>query len=995
MIFSWLNKKIADDEKARAEGRQPQSTLSWVQDQAKAVNEVGAKGVDMFFGGVKNLAETASLIPKELTLRNDLKSGKISKDEYNAKLQAEYDKQPFFKLEKGKSGLLQQKQMDPLEFLGQFSKGGLDAGLEIAPGIKSTQVAIGAGTKFKDVAAPLLKQGSTYAALGNVNSLAEDSQLTPEETAMNVAGGIGGSAAAYPLTKGALRVVDAIKSKAGKSTTAEAAQAVDVPKQDINEADLAVPAFIRRAQGDKIPAEPVDSTDIGLPAFVRRTREEPNPLDEAMGGSQTMAQDVTPPPTEKLTTELTLPTKPVEKAMAAVAPKEPDALEITAKLPEKVAKAPDGDLATPDELLGTTRTQAAKQLQTAQSKLAKEQANLETLTPNTSAYQKAQRNIEQYTKDVEAASATYAKTSQARSMDELVSEQVPDVKKKANIVDFLRTPERVLQKIGLGEESKFLRASYENYQKELPEEINKVSQWANQLDSEGNQRVFQFLDGKKVDLTPAEQKIADEARIYLKDWAKRLGLPEDKQISNYITHIFEKDFIKKEFDPDIARLIQNKVPGSVYNPFLQKRLGQLGYKEDFVDAMDAYVKRAVRTVNMNPALERISDAAESLDQDSYKFVKKMIDRVNMRPTDTENFIDNLIKSSPIGYKLGGRPSAAISRNTRQMIYRATLGLSPSSAIRNLTQGANTYAKLGEKYTIVGYTKMLQGLVTRSKELDEVGVMGNDFVQDRTISASKQALQKVDKGLFAFFDLAERINRGSAYYGAKAKALAKGASEDEAIETAKKLVRETQFNYGAIDTPVAMNTAVSKLLAQYQSYNIKQGEFIGNLIKEKDFAGILRLAAASTIFLYTVGKLVGMEPKDFIPGSRMSDSGVAGGLVGPLFGVADAGIKSKDAYGNELSPGERVGTFADKAFTTLFPGGTQIKRMVQGAGTASEGEATDSQGRTKYTVGPEDAVRAVLFGPNSLPQAKEYYRNKAGAGSKSSKTKSRRSSKVER
>lgn len=1059
IIPSWVVNKAKKDEERRKDPnyKPPSDFFSWLKQTGQDIGEsdlgkaVGT-GIDTFFSGTKNLYNTAALIPQNIVLANDLNSGKISVEDYNKKLQEAYDQQPFFKLEKGKDGLLHQKTMNPLEFLGGITKAGTDAGLEVAPFLKGGSVIIKGGQKFTDVAPALLKQGAAYGGLGVVNDTMQRGSFDPGSAAFNAGAGLGGSLASYPITKGAIKGADFIKNLLGgnKAQAVENAAAKGAGEIVPNKlpADDNTPAFIRRAQQQVSEPAPIDVNDVNLPAYIRRgmnnTTNRPgaafqSQIEDALNsgdeiGAQkivdsmpegdlkqgmqstldaiagrpnkykNMAQEVGKGPTEQIQVDLGPVTSPsrnaARDATEAVLGNKKSTTEFVAELPEKAAAKKGADLATPDDLLTESRAAAARQLQNTRKALQEATDKLPTLKPNTSEYQATQKQIQELTKAEREAHATYAKTAQAKSMDDLVNEAAPNDKAKANIVDMLRTPERVLDKLGLKEESKFLRASYENYQKELPQEIDKVSAWAKQVNSEENTRIFQILDGKNVvDISPKEQKIANEIRSYLQQWAKRLGLPEDKQISNYITHIFEKDFIKKEFDPDIARLIRDKIPGSVYNPFLQKRLGQLGYKEDAIAALDAYVKRAVRSANMNPALDRISNAAENLDADSYNYVKKFIDRVNMRPTDMENFLDNFLKATPLGYKLGGRPTAAISRNVRQMIYRATLGLNPGSAIRNLTQGANTYAKLGEKYTVVGYMKMLKNLVNRSKELEDVGVLGNDFVQDRTISATKQALQKMDKGLFSFFDLAERINRGAAYYGAKAKALAKGASEDDAINTAKQLVRETQFNYGAIDTPVAMNSALAKSLAQFQSYNVKQGEFIGNLIKSKDIAGILRLSAASAIFLYTIGKLVGMEPKDFIPGSRMTQSGVAGGLVGPLWGLADKAVKSTDDYGNELSPGERVTNFGEQAFKTLFPGGSQISKTLQGLQAANQGGTTDSAGRTKYNIGSDEAIQSVLFGPNSTQSAKQYYQNKSSGGSSKSKSKkrssSRRSSSVER
>src|SRR3990167_4971026 len=200
-------------------------------------------------------------------------------------------------------------------------------------------------------------------------------------------------------------------------------------------------------------------------------------------------------------------------------------------------------------------------------------------------------------------------TQDVPSLPDIVRSWDIDVKSKVGIFDYLRTPDRVLKKIGLEKEINLLRTQYDKYLKKLPVEINKITDWSKRVSPQSNQRIFQYLDGKPVQLDQNELKVAGEIKDYLSEWATKLKLPADKRISHYITHIFEKDFIKKEFDPDFAKLIQNKVPGSVYDPFLEQRLGKLGFVEDTWRALDAYVKRATRKYNIDVALEPIKKRA--------------------------------------------------------------------------------------------------------------------------------------------------------------------------------------------------------------------------------------------------------------------------------------------------------------------------------------------------------------------------------------------------
>lgn len=557
------------------------------------------------------------------------------------------------------------------------------------------------------------------------------------------------------------------------------------------------------------------------------------------------------------------------------------------------------------------------------------------------------------------------------SFQKVIDTYATPVQKKVNKIDrWLRTPERVLEKIGLGDEAKFLRTQYEGYVKELPKNIDKVTAWSKRVPEKSNARIFRYLDGQAIDLNAEEQKVALEIKDYLKKWADRLGLPEDKRIANYITHIFDEQLLKKEFDEDLAKIIQDKVPHEVYDPFLQKRLGTLGYEENTWAALDAYTKRATRKFYMDPALDRIANKAESFEVSQWNYVKDYIDKVNMRPSQDEMEIDNWIKSVA-GYWFGQRPTMTISRGLRQWVYRGTLGLNVGSALRNLTQGVNTYAELGEKYTLLGYTDLLRN---GTKELRDVGVLADNLIQDRTISAVKTTLQKLDKGLFAMFETAEKINRGSAYYGAKAKALAEGKTLPEAVEYAKEIVRKTQFTFGKIDTPILFQEEGFKILAQFQSFTVKQMEFLGGKVAKKEWAGIARYILGSVVMLYTIGKLFGMKKEDIIPSFRF-------GVPASLKIVGDPAVDfirgNKDNYGNPMTAKKYIKQGANDLLM-FVPGGNQLKKTLQGVAAVEQGKSTTSNGKTQYKIPKTtgNLIRAGLFGKNNLPQAQTYYNKPA-------------------
>jgi hypothetical protein len=575
------------------------------------------------------------------------------------------------------------------------------------------------------------------------------------------------------------------------------------------------------------------------------------------------------------------------------------------------------------------------------------------------------RSLENIAKE-QLSKSNLVNTGETFSLPHIIETMQTSVKSKINALDYIRTPDKVLKKIGLEKNAVELRTAYEGYLKELPQNINKITEWSREVPKESNIKVFKYLDGEAIDLNPAEIKVVGEIKSWLAEWADRLGLPKDNRIADYITHLFDEQLIKKEFDEDLAKIITDKIPSSVYDPFLLKRLGAKGYKQDTWAALDAYVKRGTRKAFMDNPLANLKEASKSLEKSQWDYVKKYADGINMRPTNLDNLIDNGIKQM-IGYRLGQRPTTRITQFLRKATYRGMLGLNLSSALRNISQGINTYAKLGEKYTVIGYSKLLSP--ANYAELTRERIFAQNMIEDRTLSATKKLVEKLDKGLFFFFEQAERINRGSAYFGGKAKALAEGKTEEQAIEFGKKIVRDTQFLFGKIDTPVLLQSDLMKTLFQFQTFTTKQVEFLTEMAKNKEFAGLIRYGLAGLAFTYTIGQAFGMKPKDLIPIYRI---GIPPSLKLP-YEVVSAVINAPNKYGQPRSIGQKLSDIS-KSTIGYIPAGTQIKKTIQGMQTIQKGGSYDKAGRLQFKQGQSTPakIQSILFGKYASQNAQNYF-----------------------
>jgi hypothetical protein len=562
--------------------------------------------------------------------------------------------------------------------------------------------------------------------------------------------------------------------------------------------------------------------------------------------------------------------------------------------------------------------------------------------------------------------------------NEVIGHPTYDVKKKVSILDKIRTPEKVLRKIGLGDVADKLKRADIKYKQELPQEIDKITKWYERVgkSDEASTRIFKYLDGQrgaKSKLQGNELDVANEVKVYLKNWAEKLNLPEDGRITNYITHIFDEQLVSKEFDPELEKLIADKVPGSVYDPFTLQRLGAKGYVEDTFRALDAYVKRGTRKMNMDPILAELSDRANELDKSGLDYVKEYADRINMRPTDLDNSIDIMVKQA-IGYKLGQRPTAKVTRAIRQATYRATLGLNVGSAVRNLTQGINTFAEMGGEYTLKGYYNMVKNW--NSGELQKVGVLDNSFIEDRTLSATKKAGEKMDKVLFAMFEGAEKVNRGAAYYAAKQRAIDKGATLEQAIQAGIDTAAKTQFTFGRVNTPLYLQSDMSKLFFQFQSFNVKQTEFLVEMAANKEYAKLLRFAGASALVFALLSKALGYELEDMVPfGSNIKDGKIPIGAA-PVFRVLPEAVDftkavfttpSEDAKNTKQENVKEASKDLGAAIgSTTIPGFVQAKKTYSGLKAVKEGEMNVyGKGNVQVEQSPKNAIKGAVFGTKAL------------------------------
>ena len=577
------------------------------------------------------------------------------------------------------------------------------------------------------------------------------------------------------------------------------------------------------------------------------------------------------------------------------------------------------------------------------------------------------------------------------TLEEVLEDDISvPMNERIGLLDYLRTPMKVFEKMGIRPAYNEILKAYENYHKELPKNIEQIGKWAETVsdNKESNRNIFRFLNGDEdIVLSEKEAAVAAEIRNVLDDWADRLDIPHDLRISDYITRLFPKGMTKNEIPPEVAIYIDKKLPKGVFNPFMLARTGKEGYLEDTWKALDAYTKVATRKVHMDPAIEFLKiESAKLNDVSQLRYVSKYMDNLNNRPSNLDVLLDNTFRQV-FGDTFGTRPTHRFTSNVRMMISRAKIGLSITSFAKNITQGVNTFAELGAKYTTRGYMDLAK---FGAKELNENGVLMESFIEERIVSATKTMVNKMDAVLFYNMKASEQINRGAAYYGAKAKflegkitarefrqALGKdmpanySPTMEDATSYGKYVSAKTQFLFGPVDTQLGLSSDVAKAATQFSTFGIKQAEFIAGMANKQDAVKLTRYVASSMLIFGTIGTAFGMNWDDSFKTFRFG--------YPPMFQffyeLFLGGILGVDNYGNAVDAKGRASLVGKSLFANVMPAGAQLSRSYQGYQAVDEGKVLTDAGNLRYKVAdsPENYVRGTLFGRSNLPETQAYYK----------------------
>ena len=485
-------------------------------------------------------------------------------------------------------------------------------------------------------------------------------------------------------------------------------------------------------------------------------------------------------------------------------------------------------------------------------------------------------------------------------------------------------------------------------------------------------------------------------------------------------------------DPELLRLINKNASGKVNNRYLEKRFGAEGYETDPFQAYLVYAKKAYTKVHLEDAMTELAEQKALVSKSMAKYINDSINAIKNVPGEQKELQDRL--NNTISNLTKGRLSGgSFERGTRAVtnqIYRGTLQYNFGTALTNLQQMANTFAEVPSRHFLSGANeamgKVMKGDLTELHELGVLdGTLSEALINDPSLvrSMAGNVMKKSDKIGWAMFQRVEELNRATAYYAAKSDALARNMTEEQARQYGAKIARKTQFKFSEIDTPPALHGPIAKNFTQLLTFSVKQTEYLKKagwddfLVQAKNgdwkltAAGgkrLAKLALAYTAVGGTIGQLTGVGDMDWDGIMEGDLSSFATGLtenipfysnivegsapMSPMVqllagsdrgvGIANL-ISGKNQYGRETDRGEiGVELLAGRLPGMFIPGGTQLKKTLEGAAVADQGYSEtgtwynpDETPEMRFSVDdPYNAFKAMVFGQYNTEGGREYIRN---------------------
>jgi len=543
--------------------------------------------------------------------------------------------------------------------------------------------------------------------------------------------------------------------------------------------------------------------------------------------------------------------------------------------------------------------------------------------------------------------------------------------------------------------------------------------------------IVDYLEGKVETLSvPGHEKAAKEIRTMLdevKPWLKESGYGTINDF--YFPHMRENDpkGLANLFDE--SQLAKGELGiGSLKS----RKKGGEEYSKDVWKVLGDYFNGINQAKNIEPSLRKIESVSTQLklasaEHKNFETYAGFLDNyINQIKGKNQSNIEKAFDAQ-FGHNAFKKSTGAI----RAVNAMATLGLSPLTALRQMTQEIATVGNLNPKWAGVGMVNGARMLASKEgrKELKLSGVLdeGTGLKDLKGLAQSKagKAFDKVSDGLMSMVSTMDNIMRAQAYAGAKAKGLklngakwerwaneagltgqaAQDFVQKKAMEYGTKATVDTQFITSKVDAPAAFNGPGMRTLTQLATFDGKQAGFLIRMglkpIKEvkngnyrlaaNDMGKLVAMGATAWGVQATLGQFIGMKETDHIPfyDQIQAWTNIEGKdekgferdqknkfrrspAMTLLFGDGNKNPGLLGALAKK-DKGEGVKEFWDKNWQLIVPAGTQAKRTTEGLKSVEDGVVKNDKGNTRFVQNQDqgNALKAAILGKYTTENGQKW------------------------
>ena len=269
-----------------------------------------------------------------------------------------------------------------------------------------------------------------------------------------------------------------------------------------------------------------------------------------------------------------------------------------------------------------------------------------------------------------------------------------------------------------------------------------------------------------------------------------------------------------------------------------ERKGVAGFDANMEYALRHYLNLSARYIAMDTLkhdgihlFERAFGRFDNDHKGLARYTKDYINDVLGVPSDVEQTLNNWVRNSWLGKFLpniiGDRPATVAANSIASLVAHCKLGfLNIASAAMNLSQLNGTQAIIGPIWTARALKEYLHPNQTTLRLYADAGVEENITAENPSgYSKVHQARGLLADTSMMAFRLVDGMARKVTLIGAYRKALSQGMNRSAAIEYAKQVNDDVNFDYSVADAPnfIRRTGPIGTLLFQFKKFPVKMLE----------------------------------------------------------------------------------------------------------------------------------------------------------------------------